>query len=64
LLTIHTYTSTIALPPKSGNSHFQVILSYQDMEGMSRIQIHKKIYSELKEEMNDYVHSLEITLED
>ena len=50
--------------PKSGNSHFQIILSYQDMKGMSRIQIHKKIYSELKEEMNDYVHSLEITLED
>ncbi len=50
--------------PKSGNSHFQIILSYQDIQGMNRIQIHKKIYSELKVEMNDYIHSLEITLRD
>jgi len=50
--------------PKSGNSHFQIVLSHRNMKGLSRIQIHKKIYSELKEEMNTYVHSLEITLED
>jgi len=50
--------------PKSGNSHFQVILSYRDLKGLNRIQIHKKIYLELKEEMSDYIHSLEITLED
>jgi stress-induced morphogen len=31
---------------------------------LSRIQIHKKIYSELRVEMSDYIHSLEITLKD
>jgi len=58
---LHQYHSS---SPKSGNSHFQITLSYRDVEGMSRIQIHKKIYSELQEEMSDYVHSLEIKLED
>ena len=50
--------------PKSGSSHFQIILSYHEMAGMSRIQVHKKIYSELKQELNNYVHLLWLTLED
>jgi stress-induced morphogen len=48
--------------PKNGNSHFQIIISSHEMKGLSRIQIHKKIYSELKLEMSSYIHSLEITL--
>ena len=50
--------------PKNGNSHFQIIVSSHEMKGLSRIKIHKRIYSELKAEMSDYIHSLEITLKD
>ena len=48
--------------PKNGNSHFQLIVSYKEMQGLSRIQIHKKIYAELKEEMIQFIHSLEILI--
>jgi stress-induced morphogen len=32
------------------------------MQGLSRIQIHRKIYEELKEELSEYIHSLEIII--
>jgi stress-induced morphogen len=58
---LHSHHSS---SPKNGNSHFQITVCSNEMKGLSRIQIHKKIYSELKVEMNDYIHSLEITLRD
>ena len=58
---LHSHHSS---SPKNGNSHFQITVCSNEMKGLSRIQIHKKIYSELQEEMSDYVHSLEIKLED
>jgi BolA family transcriptional regulator, general stress-responsive regulator len=48
--------------PKNGNSHFQLIVSHKEMQGLSRIQIHKKIYAELKEEMTQFIHALEILI--
>jgi len=32
------------------------------MQGLSHIQIHKKIYAALKEEMIQFIHSLEILI--
>lgn len=58
---LHSHHSS---SPKNGNSHFQITISSHEMKGLSRIQIHKKIYSELRVEMSDYIHSLEITLKD
>ena len=58
---LHSHHSS---SPKNGNSHFQITVCSNEMKGLSRIQIHKKIYSELRVEMSDYIHSLEITLKD
>lgn len=58
---LHSHHSS---SPKNGNSHFQIIICSHEMKGFNRLQIHKKIYSELKEEMSNYIHSLEITLKD
>ena len=48
--------------PKTGNSHFKLVISSKEMQGLSRIQIHRKIYEELKEELSEYIHSLEIVI--
>ena len=50
--------------PKNGNSHFQLIISFNELKGLSRIQIHKKIYAILKQELEHTIHSLEISIND
>lgn len=50
--------------PKNGNSHFRLIVSSKELKGLSRIQIHKKIYAILKEELKYTIHSLEISIND
>ena len=50
--------------PKTGNSHFQLIISSNELKGLSRIQIHKKIYATLKQELEHTIHSLEISIND
>mgnify|MGYP001172076400 CR=1 FL=1 len=48
--------------PKSGNSHFKIIIYDKDFYKLSRVQSHQKIYNCLAEEMNNFIHALEIEI--
>ncbi len=48
--------------PKSGNSHFKIIIYDKDFNNLSRLQSHQKIYKCLSEEMNNFIHALEIEI--
>lgn len=48
--------------PNNGNSHFKLIISQKEMKNLNRVQIHREIYSKLKKELNDFIHSLEIQI--
>lgn len=48
--------------PKSGNSHFQLIIKKNEMQNLNRIQIHRKIYNQLQEELKQFIHSIEIQI--
>lgn len=46
----------------SGESHFTLILSSSDLDGVSRVAAQRRVYSALSEEMR-YIHSLSIKIE-
>ena len=48
--------------PQTGNSHFKVIIKSKELKSLNKIIAHQKVYSSLKKEMNDYIHSLEIEI--
>ncbi len=48
--------------PKSGNSHFKIIIYDKDFFNLSRLQSHQKIYNCLSEEMDNFIHALEIEI--
>ena len=48
--------------PKSGNSHFKIVIHDKDFYYLSRVQSHQKIYKCLSEEMNSFIHALEIEI--
>lgn len=45
---------------EGGNSHFKVKVISNIFGGMSRIERHRKVYSVLKEELDEQVHALNI----
>jgi len=48
--------------PKSGNSHFKIIIHDKDFHNLSRVQFHQKIYKCLSEELDSFIHALEIEI--
>ena len=48
--------------PKTGNSHFKIIIYDKDFFKLSRVRSHQKIYNCLSEEMNSFIHALEIEI--
>ena len=48
--------------PKSGISHFKIIIHDKDFHNLSRVQSHQKIYECLSEEMQSFIHALEIAI--
>ena len=48
--------------PKSGNSHFKIIIHDKDFHNLSRVRSHQKIYKCLSEEMSSFIHALEIEI--
>tara|TARA_B100000963_G_scaffold359123_1_gene385514 strand:+ start:10758 stop:11018 length:261 start_codon:yes stop_codon:yes gene_type:complete len=48
--------------PKSGNSHFKIVIYDEYFFKLSRIKSHQKIYNCLSEEMNSFIHALEIEI--
>ena len=57
----HLHTNHIS-SPKSGNSHFKIIIHDKDFHNLSRVQSHQKIYECLSEEMQSFIHALEIAI--
>ena len=48
--------------PKSGNSHFKIIIHDKNFHNLSRVQFHQKIYKCLSEELDSFIHALEIEI--
>ena len=48
--------------PKSGNSHFKIIIHDKDFHNLARVQSHQKIYKCLSEEIDSFIHALEIEI--
>ena len=48
--------------PKSGNSHFKIVINDKDFHNLSRVLSHQKIYKCLSEEMKSFIHALEIEI--
>ncbi len=48
--------------PKSGNSHFKIIIHDKNFHNLSRLQFHQKIYKCLSEELDSFIHALEIEI--
>ena len=48
--------------PKSGNSHFKIVIHDKDFYNLPKVQSHQKIYKCLSEEMNSFIHALEIEI--
>ena len=48
--------------PKTGNSHFKIIIYDKDFFKLSRVRSHQKIYDCLSEEMDSFIHALEIEI--
>ena len=42
--------------------HLKIIIKSEKLKKMNKIQAHKKIFSVLKEEMNNKIHALEIEI--
>ncbi len=42
--------------------HLKVIIKSAELKKMNQIEVHKKIFSILKEEMNSKIHALEIEI--
>ena len=50
--------------PKSGNSHFKIVINDKDFHNLSRVLSHQKIYKCLSEELDSFIHALEIEIID
>ena len=48
--------------PQTGNSHFKVIIKSKELKSLNQVVAHQKIYTSLQKEMSDYIHSLEIEI--
>ena len=48
--------------PKSGNSHFSVIIRSDYFQNLNRIEGQRKIYEVLKQEMKNEIHALRIKI--
>ena len=48
--------------PKSGISHFKIIIHDKDFHNLARVQSHQKIYKCLSEEIDSFIHALEIEI--
>jgi len=46
----------------SNKLHLKIIIKSEKLKKMNKIQAHKKIFSVLKEEMNNKIHALEIEI--
>ena len=46
----------------SNKLHLKIIIKSEKLKKMNKIQAHKKIFSILKEEMNNKIHALEIEI--
>lgn len=49
---------------QGGGRHFAVIIAANEFAGLSRIEIHRKIYAVLADMMPDQVHALRIEVAD
>ena len=49
---------------KNGNSHFKIIIHDKEFHKLSRLQSHQIIYKCLSEEIDTFIHALEITIID
>ncbi len=48
--------------PKTGNSHFKITIYDKNFFKLSRVRSHQKIYDCLSEEMDSFIHALEIEI--
>ena len=46
----------------SNKFHIKLIIKSEKLKGMKKIQAHKKIFSILKDEINQKIHALEIEI--
>jgi len=51
-----------AQSPKSGNSHFLIIITSEKFKGMSRLAGQREIYKVLEKEMKNQIHALQIKI--
>jgi len=56
----HLHTKHKSFDPNK--LHLKVIIKSEKLKSMSRINAHKKIFSILKDEMNNKIHALEIEI--
>ena len=56
---LHQYHNS---SPLTGNSHFKVIIKSKELKSLKLVAAHQKIYSLLKKEMNEFIHALEIVI--
>tara|TARA_B100001063_G_C16397143_1_gene373057 strand:+ start:125 stop:385 length:261 start_codon:yes stop_codon:yes gene_type:complete len=47
---------------KEGNFHLKLLISSVELKKLNRIEANKKIYKSLKQELKDYIHSLQILI--
>lgn len=48
--------------PNSGRSHFRVEIKSEELNALSRVAAHQRIYAILADEVADFVHALEIKI--
>ena len=48
--------------PKSGNSHFSIVIKSESFHGLSRLDSQRKIYAALNEELKGELHALRIKI--
>ena len=56
----HLHTKHKSFDPNK--FHLKIIIKSENLKSMSRIIAHKKIFSILKDEMNNKIHALEIEI--
>ena len=50
--------------PKSGNSHFSIVIKSSFFNGLSRVESQRKIYNVLEQELKNGLHALRIKVLD
>ena len=46
----------------SGNTHFKIVISAKDFDGLSRVKQHQKVNKILENEFKEGLHALEIKI--